>query len=71
MSQTTHSRGVGFTSLLGLAFIILKLCGVIGWSWWWVLAPFWLSAALAILVLVIIALAEKDSRWKPPTKKDP
>jgi len=34
--------------LLGIAFVVLKLCGVIGWSWWWVTAPFW-----APLVLVV------------------
>jgi hypothetical protein len=26
-------------SLLTLIFIVLKLCGVIAWSWWWVLSP--------------------------------
>jgi len=28
-------------SLLGVAFIVLKLCGVITWSWWWVTCPLW------------------------------
>lgn len=45
--------GVGFVGLLQLVFIILKLCGVIDWSWGWVLAPLWMSA---ILVTLIIAL---------------
>lgn len=26
---------------LGIVFIVLKLCGVISWSWWWVTAPIW------------------------------
>lgn len=26
---------------LTVAFIVLKLCKVIDWSWWWVLSPFW------------------------------
>jgi len=30
---------MNFLSLLTLAFIVLKLCGVIAWSWWWVLSP--------------------------------
>ena len=38
-------------SLLGIAFIILKLCKVIAWSGLWVLSPFWISAAIAILVI--------------------
>jgi len=30
--------GLGFFSLLTIVFITLKLCGVITWSWLWVLA---------------------------------
>ena len=33
---------IGFWDLLVVAFIVLKLCGVIKWSWIWVLAPFWI-----------------------------
>lgn len=29
-----------------VAFIVLKLCGVIDWSWLWVTAPFWGSILL-------------------------
>ena len=28
-------------------FVTLKLCGVIDWSWWWVLSPLWVPLALA------------------------
>jgi hypothetical protein len=38
-----------FPWLLGLLFIVLKLTGYITWSWVWVLAPFWIVAAIAIL----------------------
>lgn len=43
-------------SLLGIAFIILKLCKVIAWSWLWVLSPFWISAAIAILVIIFMVI---------------
>ena len=29
-------------TLLTVAFIVLKLTGVIDWDWVWVLAPFWM-----------------------------
>jgi hypothetical protein len=30
---------------------VLKLTGVIAWSWWWVaLSPLWMSAALLVLL---------------------
>lgn len=31
-------------------FILLKLCGLIFWSWFWVLSPLWATIILAILV---------------------
>ena len=47
-----------FAVLLGVAFIVLKLVGVIDWSWWWVLAPLWGYVALGFVIfLVIMAVA--------------
>jgi MFS family permease len=40
-------------TLLGIAFIILKLCDVITWSWVWVLSPFWIGAIISILSLIV------------------
>ncbi len=53
---TTSSGGIGFTGLLTILFIGLKLGNVIGWSWWWVLSPIWISAGLVIAVLAILFL---------------
>ena len=53
-SNNASSHGIGFTGLLTITFIVLKLCGVIAWSWWWVLSPLWISAAIVILILAII-----------------
>lgn len=50
--STSSSGGIGFTGLLTILFIGLKLGGVITWSWWWVLSPLWISA---LIVLVIFA----------------
>jgi len=47
-----------FLTALGLAFIILKLCGVIAWSWWLVLLPLYFGiAALFFFLVVFIASA--------------
>jgi membrane protein YdbS with pleckstrin-like domain len=58
MSNTTQnvSRGCGPASLLGIAFVVLKLCGVITWSWWWVTAPFWGPIALVLSILLVTAI---------------
>lgn len=39
--------------LLGLLFIGLKLTGHVAWSWWWVLAPFWLPFAVAVFLILL------------------
>ena len=49
-----RSSGVTFTSLLGLTFVVLKLCKVIDWSWWLVLLPFYFP--LFFLVVALVAL---------------
>ncbi len=57
MSESTKSAsgGIGVTGLLGVAFIILKLCHVIDWSWWWVTCPFWAPFVIVFGVLTIMA----------------
>lgn len=47
------SAGANALELLLIAFIVLKLCKVINWSWWWVLSPFWIPLGLAIILLLI------------------
>jgi Flp pilus assembly protein TadB len=46
--------------LLLITFTVLKLCGVINWSWVWVLSPLWIGLILLTIVIVIeIILARK------------
>lgn len=49
---TTISIQGLFSTLLTIAFIVLKLCHVIEWSWIWVLAPIWIPLALVILIFM-------------------
>jgi hypothetical protein len=51
-NNNTSSGGLGLGGVLGVIFIVLKLVGVIDWSWWWVLSPFWITFALGILLVI-------------------
>lgn len=51
------ASGIGVTVLLQVAFIVLKLCEVINWSWWWVLAPTWIGLVLDVIIIAIIVIA--------------
>lgn len=57
--QTTVSGGIGFVGLLTIAFIVLKLLGIITWGWVWVLSPIWIDAILVIVLLVVVLLADR------------
>lgn len=51
--RTIVTGGVSFIGLLQIAFIVLKLCGVIEWSWWVVLLPLWIDIGVAAVVLIL------------------
>lgn len=53
MSSSSSSPSIGIFGLLGVAFVVLKLCKVINWPWIWVLCPFWAGLIFAIIILVI------------------
>ena len=57
MSESAKiSSGIGFTGLLTVLFIGLKLTNVINWSWWWVLSPLWIDFALIIVIIIVLYL---------------
>ena len=53
-NNDTKRGGIGFCGLLALVFIVLKLIGVISWSWLWVLSPLWMPVLIVILVVVFV-----------------
>ena len=57
-TKVSYSGGIGFTGLLTIVFIILKLLGKIDWSWWWVLSPLWISFLLVMVFFVILLIIE-------------
>jgi hypothetical protein len=50
-----ESNGLGFTTILFLIFMTLKLTNLITWSWWWVTSPLWIPIVV-IIFLAFIAL---------------
>jgi len=49
-SSPTIVRGTSLPTLLTVLFVALKLCGVIDWSWWWVLSPIPITLGIALVV---------------------
>lgn len=71
MGNNNSSSGrIGIGYLLLVAFIVLKLCGVITRSWWWVLCPAWIGAAIWIIAAISL-LFIGDVGQKKVTKRAP
>ena len=54
--------GIGFTGLLQIVFITLKLLEKIDWSWWWILSPAIVSAiifCMGLLLLICLEILER------------
>lgn len=45
-----------FAILLTVAFVVLKLCKVISWSWWWVVSPLWIDFAITIVIAIVVVI---------------
>jgi len=50
------SGGIGIVGVLTIVFVVLKLVGVIAWSWWWVLSPLWIAVGLWVVVALIFGV---------------
>ena len=56
MEKQVIYKGPDVLGLLGVAFIVLKLVGVIDWSWWLVTLPFYGPIILLIITFIIVGL---------------
>lgn len=65
-NSSASSGGIGLFTVVGVVFVILKLVGVApiaGWSWWWVLSPFWIGFALALVFLFLFLVVGGFLAW--------
>jgi Flp pilus assembly protein TadB len=56
----------GIITPLTLSLIVLKLGGVISWSWLWVLSPIWISFIVALILAALLAVIRSKNA---PNKK--
>lgn len=55
-SKAVATSELSFELVLFLIFLVLKLTGFIDWSWWWIFAPLWIPAGVALLIVFIIGI---------------
>jgi hypothetical protein len=54
--EQTKSTG-NISTMLFLIFLILKLTGLINWSWWWVTSPLWIPLCFGVVLFIFAVLA--------------
>ena len=62
-NESNKSGGIGLLSVLFIVFLVLKLCHVIDWSWWWVTAPLWIPIAIFAVVMLGLYGWSKIYTW--------
>ncbi len=62
--KAKSSEGVGLMWVLFIVFLVLKLCKVIEWSWWWVFSPLWIVAAFVVLLIIIAYIVKGYYTWR-------
>lgn len=62
MNNNKVNINLGFFSLLTIVFIVLKLCNVINWSWWWVLAPTWIPMSIVAVIVFVVLIARRRNK---------
>ena len=63
-NKNENSLGRGINVLLTIVFVVLKLAGVINWSWLWVICPLWIDVLFTIIVLIVITIIDNITKKK-------
>lgn len=60
MSEESKSSGLGILAVLQIVFLVLKLTGLIDWSWWLVLVSLWADIGLGLLFIILAFIIYKS-----------
>lgn len=56
--SNNSNSGIGIGGVLQIVFIVLKLCGLIDWSWLWVLSPTWIGICFVVLFILVYSIID-------------
>ena len=63
-NKSSSGGGMPFLGVLQLIFLVLKLVGVISWSWWVVLIPTWIDIALIGIAIAYLLICHHIDNTK-------
>ena len=59
--NSSSSSGMGILGVLQIVFLVLKLTGLITWSWPVVLIPLWISRVMIVIFLIVTIIVVKNN----------
>lgn len=59
--NSSSSSGIGILCVLQIVFLVLKLTGLITWSWTVVLIPLWISLVMLVIFLIVTIIVVKNN----------
>lgn len=59
--NSSSSSGIGILGVLQIVFLVLKLTGLITWSWAVVLIPLWISLVMLVIFLIVTIIVVKNN----------
>lgn len=59
--NSSSSSGIGILGVLQIVFLVLKLTGLITWSWAVVLIPLWISLGIFVIFLIVTIIVVKNN----------
>ena len=54
LAKSYYFSSITTSILVTIVFIVLKLCNVIGWSWWLVMLPSIIEIGISLIVIIIL-----------------
>lgn len=60
IKEEFKSNGLGIFSVIQINFLILKLAGLVNWSWWLVLLPIFISIGVSIIGIIFLFILMRD-----------
>ena len=55
---------LGFFGVLFVVLLVLKLLGVIAWSWWIITMPLWLGIVVLIICVLVLTVLDRPVKRK-------
>lgn len=55
---------LGFFGVLFVVLLVLKLLGIIAWSWWIITMPLWIGIVVLIISVFALVLLDRPAKRK-------